>query len=412
MTADGSALLAVTDQGRLWRVGLDGAVAPLTPELRDSSDPREVLQAAPAADGSILVVHGTRIGRLAPDGRETTIAGTGREGDARPGPALRSPLEFPRGIAATPAGGFVFSASGALWQVDAGGTLSRVAGGGDHAPPRDLPASGARADRYFLEVATIAGDPAGELVLSSNAGVHTLRGGILREVVDAAEEQTEPLAPLWSGGLAAKAWIDRPGAAVRTPDGGWLVGTNDGVALLTDAQGRAQRLAVAIETATLATAADGAVRIAATRPASVRLRASAAGRRVAEITTVVQAGTNVVRLPQLLPPGVVQLSVRATAEDGAIARHSLAVLGSREVPLDVARRALYDFSDTSRELTSMRGCRRERATRVTCVMRIIDQDEGTTSTGRFAVTLRPDGWLWGSGPHFGASRIELVAPRR
>ncbi len=399
---------AVVSFGRVWRIGLDGSATPLTPAVR-SGDPGEVFFAAPAPDGSLLLSLSRRVVRQAPDGSRTTLAGSGRLGEPRAGPALRSPFEFLGELAATPRG-LVFSSGGVIWRLE-DGTMRRHAGGGRVSEDAPIPAGGRRADQLHLDsLSTIAGDPDGELLAASARGVYVIRGGVLREIADADFEAREPRPPLWSGDLASRAWLSRPSGVGRTADGGWLVGTDDGVALLTAPDGRSEHLAVAVETTTLATAADGAVRVAATRDATVRLRANAGGRRIAEVTTPVTAGTNVLRLPAPLPPGVVTLTVRATAADGAVARHSLAVLGTRALSLDVARGALRLAAGTSSEFVAIRRCRADAPTRVSCSVGILDQESARTNTVRQAVTLRRDGWLWVSG-RYRARRVELLAPR-
>lgn len=105
-------------------------------------DPRSV---AVLPDGGFLIAEagGNRIRRVATDGTITTVAGNGTYGFAGDGgPATDAKLASPVGVAVRPGGGFLVVDAGnkRVRAVDAGGTISTVAGGGERA--------GIEADQY------------------------------------------------------------------------------------------------------------------------------------------------------------------------------------------------------------------------------------------------------------------------
>jgi hypothetical protein len=383
---DGSGLLVVADN-HLFRVGLDGTATEITKVSDD--DRKQVQAAAPLPDGSMLLAHQNRITRRAPDGTETKLAGNGKlEDEGRPGPALRSGIEYADEVAPVASGGFLYSDSGDLWFVDPAGNQRRIA-------PRVS----------FGGVSTIYGDPRGEIVVvGQERGISLVVGDRVTTLVR-SQRSAESFPPLWAGGLPARAAPDITGGASRLADGGWIFGTYGGVGLVTGPDGASERLALAIQTETLITAAQGAVRVAATRAATVRVRATAGKQVLADVTAPVDVGTNVIRLPQPLPQGVVQLSVRAV-DAGVRARHALRVLGTRYLPDDVARRALREYGDQFGDAVYVGRCRRQGATRLSCPTQVLDDEPEPRRI--FTATLRPDGWVWVSGhPVGGSQRVEL-----
>jgi NHL repeat len=88
------------------------------------------------ADGSILVADtaGNRVRRIATDGTITTVAGTGTAGSVGDGgPAVLAQVNGPRDVAVAPDGVTYFIADtggNRLRRVDAGGTITTVAGSG------------------------------------------------------------------------------------------------------------------------------------------------------------------------------------------------------------------------------------------------------------------------------------------
>jgi hypothetical protein len=387
LAPDGTLLVSGADG--LWRVTLDGSVS----LLRRGGEPAEfstrIAAADPLPDGTILMAVGNRIVRRAPDGAETVVAGTGSDEAApRPGPATASALPQPTEVAATPDGGFLVGLYDTIWRVDAAGQLTKFADG-------------------LSEIGTIEGDPAGQVLVVAAQGVVALRGGRKVELVHGDERVRPPYWPVWSGGPLRRTWLEVSGGATRTPDGGWLIGTDRGVALITGADERSDRLAVAVEPSTQASAAQGVVSVRATRAASFTLRARQRYRTVTETAGELVAGTNRIRLPRRLPPGVVDLQLGATAPDGAVAKHTLTVLGTRLLTKDVAARSVAAFrqSQTGQSVVTAHDCRRRSRTALSCLV-VVGSEEGGFSR-RYLVALRADGWLYAvAGPV--RQRIELL----
>jgi hypothetical protein len=420
----GTTLFAVV-AGRAWGVSdntpydlvVDRPATPLTPPVGYDS-PEAVNGLASLPDGSVLIARARRVTRLAPGGTETRIAGSGARGTPRPGRALDSPLSYVEEVTPTPAGGVLFADAGRIWHVRADGTLERFAGRGRGDPTAPVPPQGRRADLIAFGydggptgIRTISGDPADEVVVGAPDGVYSIRGGIVREIVDAGfDPPVEPQRPLWSGGLARTARLNVSGGAARTRDGAWIFGTTDGLAILTDAQGRSAHFGMAVTTATLASAARGTIQIAATQPAHVRVQVEWRNRTFASVSGRLEPGLNTLRLPRRLPPGVVFLHASALAEDGGIARHRLPVLGRRELPPYVARHAIALDARAHGLYGNGGRCRRARATSVVCVAEFVDEDNEGAGRTRYTITLRTDGWLWLSSPGVTPRRIELRRP--
>ncbi|HEX8204857.1 MAG TPA: hypothetical protein VF587_02235 [Solirubrobacteraceae bacterium] len=389
LAPDGS--LLVCGAGGLWRVMLDGTTTRLRRGAGPESPSGRVWAADPLPDGTILIVVGSRVIRLAPDGTETVVAGNGDDQDPpRPGPATAADLANPTEVAATPDGGFLVALYDTIWAVDGAGQLRPFAEG-------------------LEEIKTMTGDPAGEVLVVSKNGLVALRGGRKTEIVHGDERAKPPYWPVWSGGPLRRAWLELSGGATRTADGGWLVGTDRGVALVTNAAERSERLAVAVEPSTQASAARGSVRVRLTRPATISLRAVSKRRAVARVGRTLEAGTTDVPLPRRLPSGIVEISITAESSDGAVASHTLTVLGTRLLTADAAARSLTAFrqSQTGQNVANAGNCRRRSRTTFSCTMLVGGEDGGFRR--RYVVTLRPDGWLYAiAGPV--RQRIELIPP--
>lgn len=156
--ADGSFLIADQSNNRIRRVSADGTIStvagnstfgshgdggPATAAGFNVPTDVEVLP-----DGSFLVADSGngRIRKVDAGGVVSTVAGRGRGDDLDPstlpsgfgfsgdrGPATRALLDSPNGIVATADGGFLIADSGAgrVRRVDAGGTITTIAGGGE-----------------------------------------------------------------------------------------------------------------------------------------------------------------------------------------------------------------------------------------------------------------------------------------
>jgi hypothetical protein len=151
----------------------------------------------------------------------------------------------------------------------------------------------------------------------------------------------------------------------------------------------------------------GRLEVALTRRARVRIVARARGRMILAIRRTLDAGRTSVRLPRRLPPGPAQLEARAVGARGAIATHTLRVLGRRQLPVDVARRALAAAwrSPGGDAEGDVADCAARSATAVDCTVRI--WSSGPVDSWRTRVTLAANGWLW-TTDRTGRGRIELL----
>lgn len=403
LSVESAGTLLVVWQGRVWRIDGRRQVAPLTPRRFD------VRGVGALPDGGFLFTRGHQVFRSLPDGRTEAVAGAGRRGHGRAGPALRSRLEHPEVVVALPAGGFAFSDSGrVVWAVDATGEMRRLAGGGR---AHTISPAGRPALSVALDFITgIRALPDGQVVLSSlDKGVLVVAQGRIREFVHAADLLSVPpgFPPLWSGLSARRAWALASGAVDRNAAGEWLIPTGTGIAMITNGDWAASRLAVALSPATLHSVWHRRLELTATAPATARIRARVRGRVVATIRGRLRAGRTRLRLPRHLPAGVVDLDVRAVGADGAVASDTLRLLGRRRLPVAVARRSLLTDLDLRRELAdNVTRCTRRSTTRVDCT--VVGSDfEGSALSLRARVRLRLDGWLQTTEAHL-RTRIELV----
>ena len=109
------------------------------------------IDATVGANGDVYVAAGNRIQRIDAGGTVTTVAGTGVEGySGDGGPATAAQLDFPTGVAVAPDGGlYISEVRGRIRRVDAAtGQISTYAGVGRNASSGDGgPALSAEIDR-------------------------------------------------------------------------------------------------------------------------------------------------------------------------------------------------------------------------------------------------------------------------
>jgi hypothetical protein len=399
LALDASGEMLAVASGRVYRVFLDGRVVAL-------SDPADqAVGVAPLEDGGFLYTTPLLVRRMSPDGSVRTVAGSGRQGPPRPGPALASPLQGPDAVAATPDGGVVFDDSGdATWYVSPDGSIRQFAGGGTRAVTPDArPATTVYAGN--VGDILVAGD--GTVVMVSDGGVYAVRDGLISELIRSAREpDTTRSAPLWSGAFSHRASVPGAVAATITRAGEWVVAHYGGVVLFTSAA-VSGRLAVAMHPSSVASVWRRSVRIVTTRPARVVLRASVRGRRIVTVTTNVAVGQSEVRLPRRLPEGLVRLTLTAHSPDGAAATHRLPVLGSRKLPVNVARAALAAYGDNSGGdvAAEAKRCTALDDRRVRCRLVVYSETDAYRST--HTMTIRADGWIWTTSGHQ-SQRLELA----
>ena len=396
-------LLAVAD-GQLWRVDGNGRTTPLTAPAENVEEVG-VRGVDSLPDGGFLYVKGHQVRRRFADGRDEAVAGTGASGKPRAGTALRSPLEEPRSVSAQPDGGFLFSAAGqdegSVWQVDAGGDMRLFAGGGRalSVPPSGRPATSIRLPDVKDVLALSDGAVA---VLDEGVLLHVLKDRGIHLLVPTKLDTAGTFPPLWAGAGTAHATVETTGVD-RTPAGEWLMASYDGVVLVTNGGIQSTRLAASLHPDTLAAVWHRRLRVSATRPASVRIRARIRERVVRVIRGQIGAGLTTLRLHRRLPAGIVDLELRATAPDGAVASHRLRVLGTRALPIGPARRSILAVANGAGDVVAeTRHCRSQRRAAVTCT--VLTRTEDTTYRERATMTLKRDGWLW--------ARMESLAGRR
>lgn len=92
--------------------------------------------------------------------------------------------------------------------------------------------------------------------------------------------------------------------------------------------------------------------------------------------------------------------------------HRLAVLGTRLLPVGVARQALALEARANGLYGNPGPCRRIRPTTVTCLAELVDEDNEGEGRKRYTLSLRPDGWVWLSSPGEPPQRVELREPYR
>jgi len=175
---------------------------------------------AETPDGSILIAdsNNNRVRRVSPGGIITTVAGGGTGGDNIP--ATNTALAFPVGLAARSDGSYLIGVNDQhrVRQVDAGGTITTVAGTG---------AAGSAGDNGQAALALLNG-PAGVSLLPD--------GGFV--VADADNNRIRRVAPNGvittvagtgaagfggDGGPATAAQLNNPLGAIPSTDGGILI---------------------------------------------------------------------------------------------------------------------------------------------------------------------------------------------
>jgi hypothetical protein len=216
---DGGYLVS-SSSNRVLRVHPDGNVGVVVGDgrPRNSGDGGPAAMASVAApgalalmpDGGFIVASRYRVRRIWPDGRITTVAGTGKEGDQGDGgPAIRARISGADALAALPGGGFLLSGALAnrIRQVGPDGLITTVAGSGEFGFSRD--GSAAATARLALDNGDgLLALPDGGFLFSdslNNRIRHVGTDGVLTTV---------------AGGRGSR--LFRPQDFVRAPAGGWF----------------------------------------------------------------------------------------------------------------------------------------------------------------------------------------------
>jgi hypothetical protein len=226
-TADGGYLIADQGNSRVRRVSPAGVITTVagngTPGfggddgLATSAQLNAPNGLAETADGGFLIAdsNNNRVRKVSPAGIITTVAGGGTGGDG--GPATNAALAFPVGVAARADGSFLIgdNDSHSVRQVDAGGTITTVAGtgsagfGGD-----DGPATSAQ----LFSPAGVALMPDGGFLIADadNARVRRVSpGGTITTLAGTGSPGFAG-----DGGAATLAQLNNPLAAVPVAGGG------------------------------------------------------------------------------------------------------------------------------------------------------------------------------------------------
>jgi hypothetical protein len=174
-------------------------------------------------DGGFVVADtgNHRIRRIWPDGSITTVAGTGVPGySGDGGPATEAQLEAPRGIASLPDGGLLIPDSGndRIRRVWPDGRITTVAGSGSPGYGGDGgPATAAQLELPFA-VAPLA---AGGFLVADTGNDRIRRVSPTGRITTVAGDGAEGFGG--DGGPATGASLNGPHAVVPVPDGGFLV---------------------------------------------------------------------------------------------------------------------------------------------------------------------------------------------
>jgi hypothetical protein len=339
---DGGFLIADEDHGCVRRVWPDGHISTVAgggcgsnyfgdssgdggPATAAGLDAPSSVAALP--DGGFLIgeLGGNRVRQVWPDGRISTIAGTGDYGfSGDGGPATAARLGPVTGVAALPDGSFVIADRDnyRVRRVWPDGHISTVAGGGT-GYANGKPATAVSLGNLFA----VAALPDGGFVLGAETG-HI--NEILRVWPDghiSTVTRGEDLAPAFfgDGGPAAAASGVDPGAVAALPDGGILTSAAersvppgpDGVRVVIGPQGTNLLLAGIRPLSGVALKDGYRLRLALSEPArvTVRLYHSWQGRPVAS-TTVFRAGgesTVTIKARRPVRTGLYAVEVRAWA---------------------------------------------------------------------------------------------------
>lgn len=243
LAADGAILVADTGNHRIRRIAPDGTITsvggigtagatgdggPAT--LAQLNAPRDV---APTADGGYLIADAGnhRIRKVSPTGTISTVAGSGvasSTGDGSPAPLAS--INVPGAIDPTADGGFLIAETtgNRIRRVDAGGTISTVAGtgtaasGGDGGPASLATVSGPQGVASLADGGYLIADTGGHRIRRVTAA------GTISTVAGSGTICATPFTGLCGdNGPAANALLNAPAAVTPATDGAgfWIADT-------------------------------------------------------------------------------------------------------------------------------------------------------------------------------------------
>jgi uncharacterized protein (TIGR03437 family) len=206
----------ITTVAGTGRPGFSGDGGPAT--NAQLNDPQGV--AADSA-GNLFIADGgnDRVRKVSPDGRITTVAGTGKPGfSGDGGPAIGAQLAYPEGVAVDHSGNLFIADSNRIRVVSPDGTIATVAGTGNPGYSGDGGPAGVAQMNLPMGMAV---DSAGNIFVadSFNHAVRVLRpasfAAFVTAVVDAASGQASPISPgkivvIYGGGLGPAQLVQNP----------------------------------------------------------------------------------------------------------------------------------------------------------------------------------------------------------
>lgn len=336
--ADGGFLIADMLNSEIRRVWPDGHITTVvgTGKAGFSGDGGPASAASIASprgiatlpDGELLIADSgnSRVRRVWPDGRITTVAGTGVRADAGDGgPATAAAVNRPFSVAPLPDGGFLVAEAygNTIRRIWPDGHIATVAGTGVAGFVGDGgPATAAELSAPHSVVALAGG---GFLVAdeANNRVRRVLPNGTIATVAGTGEA-----AFAGDGGPPELAALNGPKALALLPDGGgFLVGDalNNRIRRVT-MDVRAPLILCPLP-ATLAAPTAKRPRLACTlaEPAALALTLRRNGRIVARASAAAAQGTTRIVLPKPLPPGSYALRLTGRTPDGRTAGLSATV---------------------------------------------------------------------------------------
>ncbi len=214
-TAHAQTVSTVAGTGTLGSTG-DGFAA----TLATLDTPRDVLV---RRDGSVLISErfGNRVRKIDAAGVITTFAGTGTSAYT-PGPALAAAatLQIPLALAEDAAGNVYIGSLGAIQKVDAGGTLTTIAGNGNAANTGDgFAPSAARVGRP----AAMAFDAAGNLFFADELAQTVRKIDFIANTISHIAGVASTFGNSTDGNTAATTTLNLPRGLLVLSDGSLLI---------------------------------------------------------------------------------------------------------------------------------------------------------------------------------------------
>lgn len=230
---DGSFVFAEPYNNTVRRVAVDGTISTIAGTgaagFAGDGGPATAAQldfvhgVASMPDGGFVLadMFNNRIRRVWPDGRITTVVGTGAaasSGDG--GPAAAAAINLPRGIAALPDGELLIpdSSGDRVRRVGTDGIIRTVAGSGVRGGGGDGGAATAAQLNRPFGIAPLAG---GGFLVAEAAGNRIRRVSSQGTITTVAG--TGVAGATGDGGPATAATLDGPHSVVSLPDGGFLI---------------------------------------------------------------------------------------------------------------------------------------------------------------------------------------------